>query len=146
MKELVCGTMWVPYISLELKLMPTPMAQSIVCTDNGEFVAGLIFDGYNGASVAMHVLIKGVPRRDWMVCIFDYPFNVLKVRKVIGQIAEDNPKSLKFATSLGFAKEASISGFFPNGAALELLTMTREQCKVLNDPRWAEGAAKVTRK
>lgn len=101
---------------------------------DGELIAGVMYDNFNGKSVAMHV--AGVGKR-WMtkeylrIC-FDYPFNQLKVSKIIGLVDSENSQALQFDAHLGFIEEAVIQGAAPKGD-LHILTMTRAQCRWLKE-------------
>ena len=119
------------------------MAQSISCIDGNELLAGTVYDHYNGATVNAHILIKGVPSREWWVAIFDYPFNVLGVKKLIGQVPSTHSMARKLDEHFGFVEEARIRGYYGEGDDLIIYTMTREQCKFLNDPRWEEVRNRV---
>ncbi len=103
-------------------------------------VAGVLFDAFNGRSVQMHVASDGT--RAWMtraylaVC-FDYPFNQLRVKKIVGLVDSENADAIRFDTALGFAHEATLTDAGRNGDLL-LLTMTRDQCRFL-EPRYAKN-------
>jgi RimJ/RimL family protein N-acetyltransferase len=102
----------------------------------GELVAGVIYDHYNGASVCMHVASDG--SRQWLnkgflqFC-FEYAFDRLKVKKVIGMVPSDNVPALQFDARLGFSEEARIKDACPGGDLI-LLTMTRPQCRWIKEP------------
>jgi RimJ/RimL family protein N-acetyltransferase len=68
----------------------------------------------------------------WMHFCFDYVFNQLKVHKLIGIVASDNIKALRLDKHFGYIEEAVLKGCSKNGADMHLLTMTRDQCRVLN--------------
>jgi len=143
--ELVCGSLWIPFLCRKLEFVPTPTAQSIVCTQEGKFVAGALFDHYNGAIVGAHIVVEGRPCKEWYVCIFDYPFHVLQVTKIIGQVSSLNKKALRLDKNLGFVEEARIRNFLPSGADMVYLTMRPDQCRIFNDPLWAKVVQKVVR-
>lgn len=83
----------------------------------------------------MHVASDG--SKNWMtksylqIC-FDYPFNQLKLNKIIGVVDSMNTQALKFDKHLGFVEEAVIKDAGPKGD-LHILTMTRQQCRFLKD-------------
>ena len=102
---------------------------------DGAIVAGVIFDHYNGQSACMHVASDG--SRHWLTrkfleTCFDYPFNQLKLKKVIGLVDSMNIDALKFDKHLGFVEEAVIKDAGAKGD-LHILTMTRQQCRFLKD-------------
>lgn len=99
---------------------------------NGELVAGVLYDCCTGRSVQMHVAAIG---KNWMVreylrICFDYPFNQLKVNKVVGLVDSTNLDALRFDRHLGFVDEAVIKDAGKYGD-LHILTMTRDQCRFL---------------
>jgi hypothetical protein len=143
MKQIICGTLWIPMLCQRLTYLPTPTAQSIVCADEDGLVAGVVYDHFNGAVVHAHIVVERQATKDWYRAIFDYPFNVLGVKKIVGQVSSYNLKALHLDKSLGFEEEGRIKEFFTSGADMVILTMRREQCKVLNDPLWTSGHKKA---
>jgi RimJ/RimL family protein N-acetyltransferase len=83
----------------------------------------------------MHV--ASVPGKRWMtreylrVC-FDYPFNQLKVKKIIGLVDSQNTDALKFDENLGFVTEYILQDAGKT-ANLHILSMTRQQCRFLKE-------------
>ena len=102
---------------------------------DGELIAGVLFDQYNGSSACMHV--AAVPGKRWMtreylkVC-FDYPFRQLKLKKLIGLVDSTNKEGLAFDIHLGFVTEAVIKDASKYGD-LHILTMTPAQCRFFKD-------------
>jgi RimJ/RimL family protein N-acetyltransferase len=98
---------------------------------DGELMGGVTFDGYNGASVCMHVASNGSRRwltRGFLRVVFLYAFEQLGVRKVIALVPSDNEAALKFDRHVGFVDEAKIADAHPGGDIL-ILSMTRQQCR-----------------
>ena len=108
--------------------------QGIGLEKNGELIAGVVFDDYNHRSVRMHVAAIG---KRWMnyaylwTC-FDYPFNQLKVNKIIGLVDSTNADARKFDEHIGFNLEAVIPDAGREGDLL-IYTMTRQQCRWLGE-------------
>jgi RimJ/RimL family protein N-acetyltransferase len=110
-------------------------AYAIGLERDGALVAGVVYDHYNGASVCMHVASDGSRRwlnRQYLHFCFDYAFNRLSVKKVVGVVPSDNPAALNFDLHLGFTEEARLKGAHPNGDLI-FLTMTRPQCRWLKE-------------
>ena len=108
--------------------------QGIGLEVDGELTAGVLYDNHTEQSVQMHV--AGVGKR-WMTkaylrTCFDYPFNQLKVKKVVGIVDSTNADALRFDRHLGFVDEAVIKDAGRLGD-LHILTMTRQQCRFLKD-------------
>jgi hypothetical protein len=81
----------------------------------------------------MHV--AAVPGARWMtreflwVC-FDYPFNQLRVNKILGLVDSTNVPAQRFDQNLGFVLEHSIKDAGKVGDLL-VYSMTRQQCRFL---------------
>lgn len=101
--------------------------------ENGTLCAVVGFDNYNGASISMHVAGEGKRwiNREYLWYCFYYPFEQLKVNKILGLVSSDNLDALRFDRHLGFKQEAVISNACPNGDLI-ILTMTKDQCKFLH--------------
>ncbi len=100
---------------------------------HGNLVGGVLFDHYNGRSIAMHVAGDGRRwlNREFIRACFDYVFNQLGVHKVIGMVPSWNKGALRFDFKLGFEKEAVIEDAVPGGDLI-ILSMTRDQCRWLS--------------
>lgn len=96
---------------------------------DGELVAGVIVDNWNGASAQMHVAGEGNwLNREFLLFCFDYVFRQLNLNVVIGVVSSDNAKALRFDRHLGFKEIAKIPKGHPAGD-LVILTMTKEDCR-----------------
>lgn len=146
MKYLDCTTLYLPYFAKLLDFAPSNMAQCIACVDDHGPIAGAIYDGYNGKSIAAHIaIVEGkVPSRLWYGAIFDYPFNRLGVHKILGQVASNNARARALDEHFGFVLEGVIKDY-SNDGDLILYTMTKEQCRVLNSPRWNKTSETIRR-
>lgn len=144
-----CSTTYVPFLSRELEYIPTSVAQSIVCVDADTHmpVAGVIYDCYNGATIHAHIWVSSErrPSREWYAAIFDYPFNVLRVVKIVGQVNSSNSEARKLDEHFGFVMEAEIKDYYEHGNSLMVYTMTREQCRVLNSQKWGRVVNQISR-
>lgn len=146
MKFISCSTTYLPFLCKALGFSCGSQAQCVVCVDeNGGPIAGVLYDGYNGAIIHAHIWVDAekVPSREWYAAIFDYPFNQLMVTKIIGQVSSANIEAQRLDTHFGFELEAQISNYYEDGSSLMVYTMDRSQCKVLNSPKWAGVVKKV---
>lgn len=138
---------YMPLMCRLLDYTPTPHAVTIVCADaeNGQPVAGVVYDGYNGSIIHAHIWAdpERMASREWWAAIFDYPFNRCNVKKIVGQVKSSNTDAIKLDEKLGFVKEAEVTDYYPDGDSLLAYTMTREQCRVLNSKAWAEVVQRV---
>lgn len=110
----------------------THLCQAIGWESNGVPVAGIMYDGYTGSSIAMHSRCDD-PRkvsREWLWAIFDYPFNKLKVKRVTGVVSTANEKAQKTNEHLGWKRETVISDYFPDGDGI-IYIMRPEDCRWL---------------
>lgn len=108
--------------------------QGIGLEKDGKLIAGVLYDSFNGQSVQMHVAAIGKNwlNREYLWMCFDFPFNQLKVKKVIGLVDSMNADALRFDRHLGFVYEHVIKDAGKQGD-LHILSMTRDQCRFLKD-------------
>jgi RimJ/RimL family protein N-acetyltransferase len=117
----------------KIGLAPSPHIRCIgSISEDGKILKGVVgFDGYNGASVMMHVYGEGNwISRDLLKIAFDYPFNHLNCNMVLGLVPSGNTQALKMNRHLGFKVEAVLEGAHPDGALI-LMVMRREECRWL---------------
>jgi RimJ/RimL family protein N-acetyltransferase len=96
---------------------------------------GILYDHYNGGSIAMHVAGEGSRWITRQLCwiAFDYPFNQLKVNVILGFVDSTNEKARRFDENLGFKLSHSIIGGGQKGDLL-IYVMRRYACRFLNPP------------
>jgi hypothetical protein len=115
---------------------PDPCARGIGVMEDGRILAGVKLDQWNGASICMHV--AAIPGKRWMTrellfASFDYPFNQLGVRKILGLVSASNTAARAFDEHLGFEVEATLKDAAPDGDLL-VYSMTRDRCRFLKAP------------
>ena len=118
----------------------TPKATAIGWMVDGKLVAGIIFDGFTGSSIAMHSRCDD-PRkvsREWLFAIFDYPFNQLGVKRVTGLVSTANVKAQRVNEHLGWKRETTLADYFPDGDGIVYI-MRREDC------RWLDYAKRLSK-
>jgi RimJ/RimL family protein N-acetyltransferase len=108
-----------------------------------EIVAGVVYEGWNRRSITAHIVIKGRMTPSFLAAIFDYPFNVCGVEKIIAPVEIENVKSAKLVENMGFIPEARLADCHPNGDIV-LYTMKRDDCRFLED-RYGQKNSKSTR-
>lgn len=96
---------------------------------DGELVAGVIYEGYNGHNIWMHVAIPGRITRDFLRYAFHYPFIELGCRRVSGYVEASNARARRFDERLGFQQEAILQGAASDGGDVILYRMNREDCR-----------------
>ena len=105
-------------------------AQSIGLDRDGQVVAGVIYESFMGTSITCHIAIAGRVNKKFLRAIFNYPFKVCNVEKIIAPITGDNDKSIKLVKNMGFTEEARIKR--SNGDMI-FFTMLKDNCKFLGD-------------
>lgn len=104
---------------------------------DGELVAGVIYEGFNGRNIWMHV--AAVPGAKWMsktylLACFKYPFLICGVDRVSGYVNESNLAARRFDEHLGFREEARLKGAAFDGGDVILYAMWRKDCRYV-DPQ-----------
>ncbi|MBI3715660.1 MAG: GNAT family N-acetyltransferase [Betaproteobacteria bacterium] len=100
--------------------------------EDGELIAGVLYDHYNGQSIAMHVAAAGKRwmTREYLRACFAYPFLQLRVKKILGFVDSANQEARRFDEHLGFAREATIADAGKEGDLI-IYSMTPEQCRFI---------------
>lgn len=109
--------------------------QAIGLLRNDVLVAGVLYDNYNGRCIQMHVASDGSSRwmtREYLRVCFDYPFNQLKVNKIIGLVDSTNVEAIRFDENIGFHLEHVCTGAGKHGDLL-IYSMTRSQCRWIKE-------------
>lgn len=101
---------------------------------DGELVAGVLYEGFNGKNVWMHVAAE--PGSQWMTrpflrYCFEYPFNEMKVDRVSGYVNASNEAARRLDEHLGFKQEARLTGAAPDGGDVLIYVMWRQDCRFL---------------
>lgn len=106
--------------------------QAIGLERDGRLIGGVLFEGYNGKTIWMHV--AGDPATKWCTrhyryAAFAYPFLQLKVDAVRGYVDASNARALRFDKHLGFEEEARLTGAAADGGDVVIVVMRRENCR-----------------
>lgn len=98
---------------------------------DGKLVAGVLYEGWNGHNVWMHVAITPGARitREYTRYCFHYPFVELGCRRVSGYVEASNAAARRFDEHLGFRQEAVLRGAASDGGDVLLYVMWREECR-----------------
>jgi len=68
----------------------------------------------------------------YLAIIFDYPFNVCDVKKIIVPVDSTNLKSINLVEKMGFTEEARIKDGMADGDMI-LYTLAKNDCKYLGE-------------
>ncbi len=107
-----------------------PGSVAIGLERDGELVAGVLYEHWNGKSIVAHMAASGRLTPAYVAAIFDYAYNICGVQKVILPVASQNLKSGKFVRKLGFREEARIKDASPEGDII-LYTLEKQDCRYL---------------
>ena len=111
--------------------MPTPDdAHYLGQVLGGQIRAVVVLCGFFGKSCMIHVESEGQHwmTKDFLKEVFNYPFNKLNLKVIIGTVAGSNEKALKLDRHLGFRDVATIPDAHDDGD-LVILEMRPEYCK-----------------
>lgn len=105
--------------------------------ENGELIAGTVYNIYNGLNVFMNLAGSDGKRwatREFLYACFAYPFQQLGCRRVTAVARADNLASNQLATHLGFRFEGRLHGMYEDGVDQLMYGMMRAECRFLARP------------
>lgn len=107
---------------------------AIGLAEDGELIAGVVYNMFTGPSISMHV--AAMPGRRWMTKdflwrAFAYPFIQLGCQRVTGLVREDNLDAQRFDEHLGFVREGLLRSACEDGQNMILYGMLRKECRWL---------------
>ena len=116
----------------KIGLVATPNMRCIGRLSASGKIMGVVgFDGYNGASVMMHVAGEGNwINREMLRACFDYPYNIMRCKVVLGMVPSGNVQAMKLNLHLGFKVVAELRDAHPDGSAW-IISMYRDECRWL---------------
>lgn len=102
---------------------------------DGILKAGVMYDAYTGANGSISSYFRcddpKVITKLFYQIVFDYPFNVAKVKRITNIVNENNLHSREITERLGFTQETQLENYFPDGDAI-IYRMYRHECRWLN--------------
>lgn len=118
------------------RVLDLPLPTDATCLGqviDDELRAVVVYCNFQGKSCQTHICSVGSNwmSKDFLWAMFDYPFNKLGLKVILGIISGSNDKSLKLSRKLGFEDVAKIPDAHKDGD-LWILTMRKHQCKWLN--------------
>lgn len=110
---------------------PDPGAKALGVVRNGELVAGVAYEQYNGVHCVATIAVDHPmwATKSTMFHIFWFPFGTLECEAVSVLVPITNLQSLNLATKMGFEREAIIKYAAPDGSHMVVLKMFRDQCR-----------------
>ena len=124
------------FVTRHMPMQPVGGMKGLGLERDGELVAGVLYEGFNGRNVWMHVAAE--PGRKWATpeflrYCFHYPFNEMGVSRVSGYVSAGNAQAVKLDEHLGFKREAVLSGAAEDGSDVWIYVMRRADCRFLKD-------------
>jgi RimJ/RimL family protein N-acetyltransferase len=124
-----------PFVQSKVDGLPkTEGMTAIGLRKGGELVAGVIYDGFNGHNVWMHV--GAHPGKRWLTrsfraAAFIYPFTQMGCSRVSAYVECTNLTARKFDEHIGFHQEAVLTGAASDGGDVIIYVMHKEDCRFL---------------
>lgn len=117
---------FLPHAAAAVGIAPTPTAMVVSEFDGISPVALVVFDGYNGSSVHVHIWIAPDRRagRAFWYAVYCYAFHQLAVRNAIGTVPASNLAARKLNERMGFVLNTVVPGYYPDGDDMLLYIMT----------------------
>ncbi|SMG01907.1 conserved phage protein [Burkholderia singularis] len=103
--------------------------------NDGDIVAGVLYQGHNGPNVLMHFACRGsrhLITRAFVCAAFMYPFQVLGCNRVTGLVRADNDGAQRLGEHLGFVREGVMREGAGDGTNFVLYGMLRRECRFLH--------------
>lgn len=102
---------------------------------DGELIAGVVFDGKSGAGILMHVASNET--RHWMTpaymsACFRYAFIQEKCNRITGLVRADNISAQRFDEHLGFKLEGQLRAACTDGTDMLVYGMLKRECRYLD--------------
>lgn len=95
------------------------------------------FNGFLGKICSMHTAYAEgfhFTPREMLRASFGYAFDFEKCEKIMGIVNSLNLRAMKFDAHLGFTEEHRLPGLHDEGGDVVILSMTRAQCRYLEEP------------
>ena len=124
------------FMTQHLPMQPIGGMKGLGLERDGELIAGVLYEGFNGRNVWMHVAAN--PGGKWMTrsylrYCFEYPFDEMMVDRISGYVSANNTDAVRLDEHLGFKREAVLQGAAPDGGDVIIYVMRREDCRFLKD-------------
>jgi L-amino acid N-acyltransferase YncA len=114
--------------------------QCIALHRDGRIRGGVVYTGFLHASIMLHMAGSedNWATRDFLWMVFDYAFNQLGVRKLVGLVPSNNTRAISVDLRLGFRLEGRLTEMLTDPHEdLLILTMLKRDCKWLKvTPRY----------
>lgn len=102
---------------------------------NGELIAGVVYEGFNGHNIFMHVAAQPGARwltRSYLRACFAYPFEQCRVHRITGYVEANNLNARRFDEHIGFTEEARLRGAASDGGDAIIYVMYKKDCRYVD--------------
>jgi len=134
LKTITCdGERVAKFVARELGIKTWSNPVGIGIEEDGEMLAGVVYDYFNGRNICMHVAAVEGKRwmtREFLWYAFYYPFVELGCDRVTGLVPESNLDARRFDQHLGFILETKLQDAHPDGDLL-VYKMMKQDCRFL---------------
>lgn len=106
--------------------------QAIGLARDEVLIAGVIYEGFNGFNIWMHVAATPGKRwltRSYLAAAFGYAFTQCKANRISAYVDASNVQARRFDEHLGFRQEAVLRGAAQDGGDVVIYAMRREECR-----------------
>lgn len=103
---------------------------------DGEIVAVMVWEGFNGVNIWGHLVAEPGSRwmtRNFLRSCFVYAFDICKVKRISGYVNESNYAAVRLDEHLGFTVETKLKGAAPDGGDVLIYVMRREDCRFIKE-------------
>lgn len=100
---------------------------------DGELVAGVVINNYNGSNATCHIAITRRTREILTLfrAVCDYAFRQCGLKRLTGMVPASKPDVIAFDKHLGFVEEFSMPCAAADGGALVVLALWPANCRWL---------------
>jgi RimJ/RimL family protein N-acetyltransferase len=122
------------FVRSHVPMSATVGMQGLGLERDGELVAGVLYEGFNGQNAWIHVAAEPSKRwmtREYLMACFRYPFMQLGVKRLSGYVDASNTDARRLDEHLGFREEARLTGAAEDGGDVILYVMWRQDCRFL---------------
>ena len=120
------------FVSEQVPLNAVSGMQALGLEKDGQLAAGLVFEGFNGHNMWIHVAAQPGARwmnRAFLHACFAYPFVQCGVSRLSGYVNASNLAARRFNEHLGFAQEAVLHGAGADGGDVIIYVMRKKDCR-----------------
>lgn len=119
---------FIPYVAAALDVSFSADAQVVAEFEGTQPVAAVIYDGYNGRSVHVHIWIAPGerPSKHFWWSVYDCCWRHLDVENAVGTVPASNKKAQKLDKHLGFVHKGTIPNYYMDGDDMMIFVATRD--------------------